>query len=55
VKSNINLQQDVQNEILDILESNRKKELVKSSKIEQARLIVSLRKKYKKQVKAKFD
>lgn len=38
--------QEVQLEILDILESERKEELVKASKIKQARLIVSLKKKY---------
>lgn len=46
MKSNTNLPQAIQESILDILESNRKDELVKSSKIKQARLIVSLRNKY---------
>jgi len=47
VKPNTNLPQAIQNDILDILESDRKDELVKSSKIKQVRLIVSLRKKHR--------
>ncbi len=38
--------QEIQFEILDILESERRDELVKASKIKQARLIVALKKKY---------
>jgi len=53
VKSNTNLPQEIQNEILDILESSRKEELVKSSKYKQARLIVTLRNKYTKTAKSK--
>ena len=46
MKTNKNLPQEVQNDILDILESERKEELVNGSKFKQARLIVSLRNKY---------
>lgn len=38
--------QEIQLEILDILESEKKEELIKASKVKQARLIVSLKRKY---------
>ncbi|CAG5087809.1 hypothetical protein [Parvicella tangerina] len=38
--------QEIQLEILDILESERREELIKASKVKQARLIVQLKKKY---------
>lgn len=41
-----NIPEEVQEQILNILESDQKEELIKASKIKQARLIVSLKKKY---------
>lgn len=38
--------QEIQLEILDLLESERKEELIKASKMKQARMIISLKKKY---------
>lgn len=38
--------QEIQLEVLDILESEKKEDLIKASKIKQARMIVSLKKKY---------
>lgn len=38
--------QEIQLEVLDILESDKREELIKASKIKQARMIVSLKKKY---------
>lgn len=37
---------EVQEQILNILESDQKEELIKASKMKQARLIVSLKNKY---------
>jgi hypothetical protein len=37
---------EVQQEILDILESNEKTTLIKASKIKQARLVIALKNKY---------
>lgn len=38
--------QEIQLEVLDILESEKREELIKASKIKQARIIISLKKKY---------
>ncbi len=37
---------EVQEEIMNILESNKSEEFIKASKIKQARIIVELRQKY---------
>ena len=37
---------EVQQEILDILESDQKVSLIKASKMKQARLVISLKNKY---------
>lgn len=41
-----NMPQELQLEVLDILESDKKEELIKANKIRQARVIVTLKKKY---------
>ncbi len=41
-----NMPLEVQQEILDILESEEKTALIKASKIKQARLVISLKNKY---------
>lgn len=43
---------EVQQEILDILESENKSELIKASKMKQGRMIVSLKEKYDFQKKS---
>ncbi|MCB9194745.1 MAG: hypothetical protein H6598_00790 [Flavobacteriales bacterium] len=41
-----NIPQEIQEQILNILESEKKEEFIKASKVKQARLIISLKKKY---------
>lgn len=41
-----NIPEELQLEVLDILESERREELIKASKVKQARVIISLKKKY---------